>query len=144
MSAETVFIVVDTSVIAKWLIADSEDDIEQATALLEAVEQETVQLLAPELSKYEIGNILIKGKQLPAPQAAVILETFYYLPITFISETNESAHLTLELAAQHTLTYYDASFLSLAQKYQCPFITADKKLQKSLQSEKVILLSEYT
>lgn len=52
------------------------------------LEKEKVTLYAPELAKYEVGNVLTKRKLL-THEAEVSLNLFYSIPIQFIVETKE-------------------------------------------------------
>jgi len=52
-------IIVDSSVVVKWLSADNEEYLTQADKLLFEVEKEKVRLYAPELAKYEVTNALL-------------------------------------------------------------------------------------
>ncbi len=51
-------IVVDTSVIVKWLNKTNERNIESEDQIMESALKGEVELLAPELDKYELGNVL--------------------------------------------------------------------------------------
>lgn len=96
--------------------------------------------MAPELAKYEIGNALLKGKRLPTSKALIVLEKFYSLPISYINETEKLAQNTYKLAHKLGLTYYDASFISLAEHYSAILVTDNIKHQGKAKSTKVIEL----
>lgn len=57
-------LIFDTSVIVKWVNTYKENDTEKADKILEEVKNGQAELIAPELAKYELGNVLLKGKQL--------------------------------------------------------------------------------
>jgi predicted nucleic acid-binding protein len=137
------YLVIDTSVFIKWLNQDGEDDLDRADKILREVKDNQVELLAPELLKYEIGNVLLKGKQLSPNQAFVSLGTAYSLPVTFISESEEQALETCNLAYALGATYYDAAFMSLAKNYGATLITDNIKHQGKSSDIKVIPLSDY-
>ncbi|MDP2720163.1 MAG: type II toxin-antitoxin system VapC family toxin [Dehalococcoidia bacterium] len=138
-------LIIDTSVFVKWLNQTKEGNLESADKILRDVRSGQVELIAPELVKYEIGNVLLKGKQLTPHQAYISLSTAYSLPVTFISESEESARETYSLAFNLGVTYYDASFLSLAKQYNATLITDDFKDQgkKPGPGVKVIPLKDY-
>lgn len=52
-------LIVDSSVIIKWLHKEDEKYLGQAAKILEDVKNGTITLLAPELAKYEVGNALL-------------------------------------------------------------------------------------
>lgn len=136
-------IVVDTSVIIKWLSSDKEENLDIANKLLDEALDEKIELLAPELTKYEIGNVLLFSKKLSFKQAAIVLEQFYTLPFTFITESEELAKVTYQLAFNHGITYYDASFMSIAKQYGATLITENIKHQGKSTDISVKSLAEY-
>ncbi|MBU1000855.1 type II toxin-antitoxin system VapC family toxin [Patescibacteria group bacterium] len=136
-------LVIDTSVFVKWLNQNSEEDLESADKILQDVKSGKVELIAPELTKYEVGNVLLKGKQLTPNQASISLATAYTLPVSFVSESKETALETYSLACKLGMTYYDASFLSLAKLYNATLVTDNVKDQGKKSNIKVIPLKDY-
>jgi len=137
-------LVLDTSVIVKWLSDEEEDFLEQADQILKDAENEGVKLFTTELAKYETANAILKGKQLDYDDAYLTLITFYSLPILFIAENETRAHETYKLADDLSITYYDASFISLAQELDATLITDNPRHQApTLYTAKVTALSDY-
>lgn len=136
-------LVIDTSVFVKWLNQNREENLGSADKILQDVKSGQVELIAPELVKYEVGNVLLKGKQLTPDQAYISLGTAYALPVTFVSESEESAHETYSLAHNLNVTYYDASFISLAKQYNATLVTDNIKDQGKKSNIKVISLKDY-
>lgn len=136
-------IVVDTSVLVKWLNKTNEKNIDKADEIMESALKGEIELLTPELSRYECGNVLLKGKQLTPQEAYVSLATAYSLPIIFVSESEELAKETYSLASDLGITYYDASFLSLAKKFNATLVTENTKHQRKSKGIKVKSLQEY-
>lgn len=135
-------IVVDNSVITKWLSSVLEENLEEADLLLTRATQNKVQLYAPEMTKYEAGNTILLGKKLDVPQGIASLTAFYSLPITFLPENPTRMATTYALARQHKLSYYDAAYLTITQELGATLITADKE-QASTKLVKTILISDY-
>ena len=136
-------VVPDSSVIIKWLSSDKEQYLEQASNLLEDALDGKVELIAPELVKYEAGNVLLTSKKLIPQEATISLSTIYALPITFITETEDLAKQTFELAYNNKLTYYDAAFMSLAKQYDATLVTDNIKHQGKSSEIKVVSLKDY-
>lgn len=136
-------IVVDTSVIVKWLNQTNEENINKADQIMESVLKGETEILAPELAKYEVGNVLLKGKQLTPNEAYISLGTAYSLPVTFVSESEDLARETFSLAYKLGITYYDASFVSLAKQYDATLVTENPKHQGKSQEVKVKSLKNY-
>lgn len=136
-------IVVDSSVIVKWLNTTDEENVEEANTLLSDVLDNKIELLAPELAKYEIGNVLLKSKKLTVNEATIAFGTANALPITFIADSEELANDTYSLAYKNNITYYDASFLSLAKQYNATLITSNVKHQGKSSEIRVTPLKDY-
>lgn len=136
-------VVVDTSVIVKWLNQTNEKNIEEADQIIESALKGEIELFAPELAKYELGNVLLSGKQLTPPEAYISLGTAYSLPINFITESEELAKQTYNLASSLGVTYYDASFMSLAKQYDATLVTENIKHQRKSKGIKVKSLQDY-
>lgn len=136
-------LIVDSSVIVKLINAQNEQYIEKANKILKDAEDEKIDLYTSELAKYEVGNALLKRKQLELPQAYASLGTVNALPITFVSESEDLAKSTYQIGKQVGITYYDAAFLSLAKKYEAVLVTDNIKHQGKASAIKVIPLSKY-
>lgn len=135
-------VVVDSSVTVKWVNQIDEELLGQADKLLADAQTSSVNLLAPELSKYEIGNALL-NKRLDLPKAYESLGTVYQLPITFVPETEELANQAYQIAQQGSITYYDASFVALAKRENATLVTDNPKHQARQLDVEVIQLKEY-
>ncbi|KKU10508.1 MAG: hypothetical protein UX13_C0010G0008 [Candidatus Woesebacteria bacterium GW2011_GWB1_45_5] len=136
-------IVVDSSVILKWLYREDESFLAQADQLLQQTMDNGIKLLTPELAKYEIGNVLLKAKLLSQDEGHESLSVFYSLPIEFITETFELSKETFEIGIQSGMTYYDASFIALAKQEDAILVTDNPKHQTKISGVKVVPLGEY-
>lgn len=135
-------VVVDSSVIVKWVNSQDEAYLDQADTLLEDCRNGKVQLLAPELAKYEVGNVLWKkGLALPAAQAS--LGTIYAGPVEFIKQDKSQAMRTMEIATRTRMTFYDATFVALTEKQGATLVTDNPKHQKKFVGVKVVSLKDY-
>ena len=135
-------LVVDSSVIVKWLNQTREESLEQADKILAQARNNEIRLIAPELAKYEVGNVLIT-KGVSALDAQTALTTLYLIPITFITESLDLALETYLLSDSLKVTYYDASFLSLANQYNASLVTENVKHQGKDTDVIVIPLKDY-
>lgn len=135
-------VVVDSSVTVKWINQIDEGSLDHADKLLSDAQAGSINLLAPELSKYEVGNALLK-KRLDLPMAYESLGTVYQLPVTFVPESEKLAKQTYKVALQDRITYYDASFIALAQQENATLVTENIKHQEKSQGVKVVSLRDY-
>lgn len=136
-------LVIDTSVAVKWLNQDNEENAEKADKILVDAKNGQVELLAPELLKYEVGNALLFGKKISTRNIRDLMNIFYSLPITFIAANPDLASYTYVLAKDMKMTYYDASFLSLAKLHNAALVTENIKHQGKTSEVKVIPLAKY-
>jgi predicted nucleic acid-binding protein len=137
--------VVDASVAFKWLIRESaEEDVSAAKNLLLAHLEGRAKIIIPALLYYEVGNILLFGRSRPPFERAIeVLAGLYAIPLEVAPLTPLSADATLRLASAHGLTYYDATYVALAEMSDCSVITADRRLvQRARATGRVRLLGE--
>ena len=135
-------VVIDSSVSVKWINQINEKLLDQADKLLKENQAGLVTFFAPELSKYEIGNALLK-KNLELPKAYESLGTIHQLPINFIPETENLAKQSYQIAQHAGITYYDASFIALAKQENATLVTDNPKHQAKDFDVKVIALKDY-
>lgn len=136
-------IVLDSSVVVKRCNSLKEDHLEQVDQVFLDGESGKIKIYLPELSKYEVGNALL-NKKLDLELAKASLDPLYIPPVDFIALDQELADLTMEIAHQEKITYYDACFLALAQKLNATLVTDNPKHQKKLTSKiKVASLQNY-
>ncbi len=136
-------IVVDTSVIVKWFSKDKENLLKQADKILSDLQNNNIEIFVPELTKYELGNVLLKGKGLSPKQIKPILNQLAEIPLNYVRESTELAQATYFLAHKYKMTYYDAAFLALAKQRQAVLITENVKHQGKAKTIKVLSLADY-
>lgn len=118
--------VVDASVVLTWLL--KEPIPAAARRILDEHVSGMHPLVAPELLQYEVANVLARGAGLPPRAALIGHERFQALEIGTLALGDAEYRRALDLALDHTLTVYDASYLALAQTLGVPLATADRKL----------------
>ena len=130
--------VLDSSITAVWGLADESSPL----ADLAAKRLESEIALVPPLWWYEVRNLLIvseRKKRTTAAESAIFLELLTSYPIHVDPVQDEAA--TLALARQHKLSFYDASYLAVAQRNAIPLATLDKALSKAALSAGIALLA---
>lgn len=135
-------LIIDSSVIVKWLNQTKETNIEQADKIIKEATSGNITLYAPELAKYEVGNVLIK-KEVTPTNVALLFTILYSLPIIFVAESLEIAQDTFGLAYELGITYYDASFGAVAKQYDATLVTENVKHQGKFSEVKVVALKDY-
>jgi predicted nucleic acid-binding protein len=91
---------------------------------------------------YSLSVSLHKGRITPLRRRESLAD-LQLLPILCDPQTND--HLwgrTLELADQHRLTVYDATYLELALRLKLPLATLDEELREAARQEGISLLGK--
>ena len=102
-----------------------------AKALLVEHMEGRAKIIVPPLLYYEVGNILLFGRSRPPIEQAIdALTDLFSIPLEVAPPTVVSAHATLQLASLRGLSYYDATYVTLAEMLDCPLITADGRLAR--------------
>lgn len=135
--------VVDSSVIVKWVDRSREKLLKQAESVLEDGVNGHLHLLAPDLSWYEVGNVLV-NKGLSAERAKTALTFLYSLPLEFVPMSLDVAENTYVFAKRFRITYYDAAFAALAAEMGALLITDNVKHQGQVKGIQVVPLEEYS
>ena len=90
-----------------------------------------VEIAVPALLYYEVANILLFGRSRPPmDEAAEALSDLFSIPLALVAPTPDTADAALRLASEHGLSYYDASYVALAEALDCVLITADQRLTR--------------
>ncbi len=131
--------VLDGSVAVAWLLPD------EMRAELEALQDSLVEesAIVPALWPIEVGNALLvaarRGRIDPG-ELDPLIRAIQALRIEIDTFTAEHALTrTLELARQHRLTTYDATYLELAIRTGLPLATLDHDLRRACAAEHVPL-----
>lgn len=128
--------VVDASVAGKWFLND-ETGIQAATDFLVQLLADEIILHAPELLRYEFGNILTRaqrddGRPIDHQQSLEALDIFHEYPITYHDLSKQAFLETLSFANQSRCSFQDSSYLWLAISLNCRLPTADMKFVQTL------------
>ncbi len=121
-------VVSDASVALKWFHAEGEEEVAEARALLNAHRERTVALTVLDLTTYEVGNALMRGRAAAsAEQVATVLDSLGVLCPT-VRPNPEDLRLATDLAARHKLTVYDAAYAAVAENREAALTTVDHEL----------------
>ncbi len=124
-------VVSDASVALKWFHTMGEEEVEAARALVTAHQERVVALAVLELTAYEIGNALLRGRAKATPeQIAIVLETLDVICPAIRPRRNELG-LAAALAARHDLTVYDAAYAAVAASRNATLVTLDGALLRA-------------
>lgn len=113
-------IVVDTSFVFKLLNEEISIDLFDSTE----------RFIAPDLFDYEIASVLWKYSKIEGLDVSVVKKNLLQVKALEIELQHPDVLEVFLLAKKTGLTAYDASYLLLAQKYDCILATCDKELKK--------------
>lgn len=121
-------VVSDASVALKWFHAEGEEEVEPARALLEHYGRQTIGLQILDLTPYEVGNALLRGRaSVTADRVAVVLEALADI-CPRIAPTSNHLREAAALAELHDLTLYDAAYAAVARASGAELVTLDRAL----------------
>ena len=137
--------VADTSFMAAYLLNGlCDDEFSDCMKDVEYILENNGQIYVPQLFWYEIYNVLLykvrknKTGQLGITKADA-MDIFYdlqKLPIyTEPQSDGEIRSRIFDLAEEYDLSYYDASYLELARRYNLPLKTYDNGLLRTACSQ---------
>lgn len=127
-------IVIDCSVLIAGLLPDEVE--ERTRKVLEDLQHGTIMAAVPSLFYQEVSNALLmayRRKRISRGVLSQYLDVIAILPVTIdtAAATQSSTMKTVcELAEEHGLTTYDASYLELALRLNLPLMTLDADLYK--------------
>ena len=127
----TIDVVSDASVALKWFHAEGEDEVEASRALLERFGRQAIALQVLDLTPYEVGNALLRGRAaVAADRVAVVLEALAAI-CPQVSPTTADLREAAILAERHGLTIYDAAYAAVARARDAELATLDQALLRS-------------
>lgn len=117
--------ILDVSVIVKWFI--DEQDSNQALVYLSAFQNDQITIIVPSLLFYELGNILV-SKKAAVDRVGEIMIMLLNLGLEIEDIGLRWFRKIYQNSIEYSLTFYDSAYITLLQKENCQFITADQKL----------------
>jgi predicted nucleic acid-binding protein len=134
-------LVLDASVALQWFLED-EAGRDYSLAVLTSLSSK--QALVPTLWFYEIGNALLmacRRKRITFDQIDGFLKRLKALPIEAAQQSPSEILELPGLAQKHSLTNYDAAYLSLALRFDLPLATTDADLLRAAAAIGVTVVS---
>lgn len=119
-------VVVDASVVVKWFTF--EEYSEQALEIRRLYERGSIDLLAPSLLPYEVGNALKYNPGFGSEEVSRALHDLEEMQITLYLLEGELRRLSSELAFAHALSFYDSAYVALAANTHSTYYTADEEV----------------
>jgi predicted nucleic acid-binding protein len=117
--------VVDASVVAKWFNVETLSD--RAAEVKDAHVRGELELAAPIHVVYEVGNSIWKNPQLTDKDANDAIRSIQRLGMQFFPPSLERASRTMKIARLRNITFYDATYLQVAEELNTTLLTADER-----------------
>jgi len=136
-------VVVDTSVAVKWFSKEGEGLAPQALSLLRFCRDERIKLVVPDIIIYELANALKIGKSLPQQLVLQSIKDFMDFGPQIVSVDAYWVAQGLEFMFQANLTVYDAVFVAVAEVFDIPLITEDRKHHRKSVSSRITYLDDF-
>lgn len=137
-------IIIDSSVALKWFFPEEEYSSEALEIKKYFTEKEIV-ISVPILFFYEVGNVLknsVRSSRIDSSKAKTVYEKFTYAEFIIYS-SKELFKNAFEKANSLDITFYDASYVVLAEYLKIPFYTTDERLLQKAKGKYVCHLREY-
>jgi len=131
--------VIDASVAAKLFII--EDHSEKAMEIMNAHSKGYLSLFAPTLILYELGNTFWKHPQITPEKAYAFLRKFLDLQVNLVDIYSDDDLLknVCKISKSEDVTFYDASYMAMAEKYETKMITADMEIYSRSPTNTILL-----
>ncbi len=121
-------VVSDANVVLKWFHDEGEEEVAAARALLAGQRGRTVALHVLDLTAYEVGNALLRGRaHANAEQVATVLDALSEI-CPAITPSRDDLREAAHLAERHDLTLYDATYAAVASRRDAQLATLDREL----------------
>ena len=125
-------VVLDASVAGKWFVADGEDGVREARALLTAHANSEIRLVAPALIAHELLGVMARGRS-DAPAVGEAMAAFFEAEISLVAPDLEMMLVAADLVRDHGVHALDSAYAALARTLGCDLATADRKLARALE-----------
>jgi predicted nucleic acid-binding protein len=125
-------IVVDASVVIKWVL--NEPGREEAAALLDGYEGGRIDLIAPRMLMTEVASALSKRCRRRELSVARAEQAFHLIEARrpLLSDEPDELRFAFSFSMNYQISVFDALYVCLAIVRRCDFVTADRRLYRSV------------
>jgi predicted nucleic acid-binding protein len=128
--------VIDASVAARFLLVEELSD--KAERLLQRFRDDAIELKAPGLVRYEVGNTLwkaVKQKMINAQEASQKFSQFIKLKVDCVELDEQECVDALTWALKNDTTYYDSVYVKASEMAGATLLTADDAFYEKASEE---------
>ena len=121
-------VVCDAIVVLKWFHDEGEEEVDSSHRLLELHRDRVIAVSVLDLTAYEIGNALLRGRPgITSDRVAVVLEAVA-TTCRRVSPSPAVLADAVRMAERHGLTVYDAAYAAVAAARHAHLATLDRAL----------------
>jgi len=118
-------IVVDTSVVIKWLFKDEENRT-SAISLYEKHLSATEEIIVSQLLFYEVANVLATKSNITSRTIKRDIDFVYRANLIVYEEEAKELIQSARLAKKYKTSFYDMLYALIAKNKKCALVTADE------------------
>lgn len=123
-------IVIDASVVLKWIPGKNEEDVEKSVEIFKFMMKDKLEIYSPTFLLVEVLNILVKKRKLRRDIIIKSLDQLSMSKIKYADMDSSGIENLEQIMSDNNVSAYDAQYLLLAQKEKCRLLTFDKELLK--------------
>jgi len=113
--------VIDASTFAKWFINEPGSE-----EIKESFIKGDLNLHSITHIIFETCNVIWKRREIPTDKAIALARWVPRCGLELHQMTDELVSLSMEIARNCNITFYDAAYVALAKVIDCPLITSDR------------------
>ncbi len=132
-------VVLDASVILKWIFSDEESRDGADRFKDQHISGEEV-IAVPDLFFYEIANVLATKTRVSEPDGGLAFSLLWDFGLERFDLGLEDFLSAMSFAKRHKISLYDAAYIELARRLKCRLITADKRLYQKINDTNIVAL----
>ena len=120
-------IVVDASVIYKWLVSENMQSDLAAKKILADFKLEKLSIIVPDILLYELANALTSKTTTSLVDIKKLWQRFAAYKLPIFSPAIDFITKSIDFSRKYKVSVYDATYAVLALENKCNLITADDK-----------------
>lgn len=136
-------LVLDASVGVKWFSDKGETALRQALSIRDAHIAQEAMVVVPDFFHYEVSNAIIHKKSIPTSAAQSAVVALFALGLRTISIDTNILASSVKIARQFNITVYDACYMAVALRFNCPLVTANPRHQEQAFDCQVIPIEQW-
>lgn len=136
-------VVVDTSIIYKWITEEDTDPDTPALTLLRQFLDGKENVSIPAIVLYELANALSTKTGLTFKEVEQAWSLFEKFNLNVINPSLGLIRKSIKFSRKYHVSVYDASYAVLALEKNCILLTADSKFAKKINLPSIKLLTHY-